>query len=268
MRFRPTSPGSSRCLKQANQYAPTAIRKRDYCLGGHFIVSADLDPIRHRTEDRVRAHVFLRMPSYYITCHMQARLAPVLFTDDDNAAASAARPSPVAPAARSPRALAKAATKHTPRDLPVHSFATLLADLGTICLNTIAPAEPSRCSASGSSPPPPRSSGRPSTCSASATASGSRSQQLGPAHHESPVKRPNARITEGNFGLNHRDPCPSRAGAQTACQATSAARAPGCRLAAMMTAIKHIWQHKMRNSGQSHRLTGSLPWHLSGHGKG
>ena len=41
-----------------------------------------------------------------------------------------------------PRAQAKAATKHTPGDLPVHSFATLLADLGTICLNTIAPADP------------------------------------------------------------------------------------------------------------------------------
>ena len=45
------------------------------------------------------------------------------------------RTSPVAPAARSPRALAKAATKQTPGDLPVHSFATLLADLATICLN-------------------------------------------------------------------------------------------------------------------------------------
>jgi len=90
----------------------------------------------------VRAHVFLRMLSYYLSWHMQARLAPVLFTDDDKPAAQAARTSPVAPAARSPRALAKAATKHAPGDLPVHSFATLLADLGTICLNTIAPADP------------------------------------------------------------------------------------------------------------------------------
>ena len=107
-----------------------------------FNTDLDIRPIRHRTEDRVRAHVFLRMLSYYITWHMHARLAPVLFTDDDKPAASAARPSPVAPAARSPRALAKAATKQTPGDLPVHSFATLLADLGTICLNTIAPADP------------------------------------------------------------------------------------------------------------------------------
>jgi hypothetical protein len=48
----------------------------------------------------------------------------------------------VAPAARSPCALAKAATKQAPGDLPVHSFATLLADLGTICLNQIQPADP------------------------------------------------------------------------------------------------------------------------------
>jgi hypothetical protein len=107
-----------------------------------FNTDLDIRPIRHRTEDRVRAHVFLRMLSYYLSWHIQARLAPLLFTDDDKPAAQAARPSPVAPAARSPRALAKAATKQTPHDLPVHSFATLLADLGTICLNTIAPADP------------------------------------------------------------------------------------------------------------------------------
>jgi len=107
-----------------------------------FNTDLDIRPIRHRTEDRVRAHVFLRMLSYYLSWHMQARLAPLLFADDDKPAARAARPSPVAPAARSPRALAKAATKQTPGDLPVHSFATLLTDLGTICLNTIAPADP------------------------------------------------------------------------------------------------------------------------------
>ena len=107
-----------------------------------FNTDLDIRPIRHRTETRVRAHVFLRMLSYYLSWHMQARLAPLLFTDDDKQTAEAARPSPVAPAARSPRARAKAATKHATGDLPVHSMATLLADLGTICLNTIAPADP------------------------------------------------------------------------------------------------------------------------------
>ena len=74
------------------------------------------------------------------TCTPGSR--PLLFTDDDKPAARAARPSPVAPAARSPRALAKAAAKRTDDGLPVHSSASLLADLATICLNTIAPADP------------------------------------------------------------------------------------------------------------------------------
>jgi hypothetical protein len=107
-----------------------------------FNTDLDIRPIRHRTETRVRAHVFLRMLSYYITWHMHARLAPILFTDDDKPAAQATRPSPVAPAARSPRALAKAAAKHTEGKLPVHSFDSLLTDLATICLNQIQPAGP------------------------------------------------------------------------------------------------------------------------------
>jgi hypothetical protein len=73
---------------------------------------------------------------------MQARLAPVLFTVDDKPAAHAARQSPVAPAARSPKALAKAAAKRTGDEMPAHSFASLLTDLATICPNTITPADP------------------------------------------------------------------------------------------------------------------------------
>ena len=122
-----------------SSYKALAQVERAFCAFG---TDLDIRPIRHRTEDRVRAHVFLRMISYYLSWHLQARLAALLLTDDDLQAAQAARPGPVAPAARSPRALAKAATKQTPGDLPVHSFATLLADLGTICLNTIAPADP------------------------------------------------------------------------------------------------------------------------------
>ena len=107
-----------------------------------FNTDLDIRPIRHRTATRVRAHVFLRMLSYYLTWHLHDRLAPLLFTDDDKPAAHAARTSPVAPAARSPRALAKAAAKHTSSGLPVHSFTSLLADLATICLNQIQPADP------------------------------------------------------------------------------------------------------------------------------
>ena len=104
-----------------------------------FNTDLDIRPIRHRTEERVRAHVFARMLSYYVTLHMERALAPMLFRDDDHEAAEAARTSPVAPAKRSEGALKKAARKETPEHLPVHSFATLLSDLATIAANRIAP---------------------------------------------------------------------------------------------------------------------------------
>jgi transposase len=101
----------------------------------------DVRPIRHRLADRVRAHMFLRMLSYYISWHMKQTLAPILFTDNDKPAAAAKRADPVAPAQRSDEALAKAARKRTDDDEPVHSFTSLLTDLATICANNIQPTD-------------------------------------------------------------------------------------------------------------------------------
>ena len=108
------------------------------------IKSVDLQirPIHHRTSDRVRAHVLLCMLAYYVEWHMRERLAPVLFDDEDPAAARALQPSPVAPAQRSPSAQRKAATKRTDDDRPIHSFQTVLADLATITKNRIQPSVP------------------------------------------------------------------------------------------------------------------------------
>ena len=99
----------------------------------------DVRPIRHRLADRVRAHMFLRMLSYYISWHMKQALAPILFVDNDKPAAAAKRANPVAAAQRSDDALAKAARKRTTEDTPVHSFISLLADLATLCANQIQP---------------------------------------------------------------------------------------------------------------------------------
>lgn len=99
----------------------------------------DIRPIRHRLADRVRAHVFLRMLSYYISWHMKAALAPILFVDNDKPAAAAKRANPVAAAQRSDAALKKAARKRTTDNTPVHSFTSLLADLATLCANQIQP---------------------------------------------------------------------------------------------------------------------------------
>jgi hypothetical protein len=100
----------------------------------------DVRPIRHRLADRVRAHMLLRMLSYYLSWHMKQALAPILFVDHDKPAAAAKRPNPVAAAQRSNPALAKAARKRTDDDTPAHSFTSLLADLATICANQIQPA--------------------------------------------------------------------------------------------------------------------------------
>ena len=61
----------------------------------------DVRPIRHHLADRVRAHMFLRMLSYYLSWHMKQDLAPILFCDHDKPAARAKRTDPVAAAQRS-----------------------------------------------------------------------------------------------------------------------------------------------------------------------
>jgi transposase len=94
-------------------------------------------PVYHRLEDRVRGHVLLCMLAYYVEWHMRQALAPMLFEDDDKAAAEALRTSVVAPAQRSPRAQRKARTKQTDDGWPVHSFRTMLADLATLTKNQV-----------------------------------------------------------------------------------------------------------------------------------
>lgn len=91
-------------------------------------------PIWHRTEDHVRAHIFLCMLAYYIEWHMRKALAPILFDDEELAERRKVR-HPVKPAEASLSAKRKKARKLTPDGLPIHSFSTLLAALGTRCRN-------------------------------------------------------------------------------------------------------------------------------------
>jgi hypothetical protein len=100
-------------------------------------VDLHVRPIGHRLADRVRAHGLLCMLAYYVEWHMRQALAPMLFDDDDKTTAEAQRASVVAPAQRSPRARRKAQTQQTDDGRPVHSFQTLLHDLGTITKNQI-----------------------------------------------------------------------------------------------------------------------------------
>ena len=100
-------------------------------------VDLEIRPIYHWLEDRVRAHVLLCMLAYHVEWHMRGALAPMLYEDDEKEAVLAERSSPVAKAPRSDKARAKEATHRTADGLPVHSFQSLIADLGTLSLNTL-----------------------------------------------------------------------------------------------------------------------------------
>ncbi len=102
-------------------------------------VDLHVRPIHHRQPDRVRAHIFLCMLAYHVEWHMRKDLAPLLFDDDDKAAAEKLRASVVAPAQRSTSTQQKVHSRRTKDDLPVHSFQTLLSDLATIVRNRVQP---------------------------------------------------------------------------------------------------------------------------------
>lgn len=77
------------------------------------------------------------MLAYHLEWHLRRRLAPLLFQEEDPAAAEAARESVVAPAVRSPKTRAKTAARKTEEGFPLHSFDTLLQDLRTISRVTV-----------------------------------------------------------------------------------------------------------------------------------
>jgi hypothetical protein len=96
-------------------------------------VDLQVRPIRHRLADRVRAHVFICMLAYYVCWHLERAWAPLLFRDEEPPVAD----DPVAPARRSPGALAKARTQRREDGQPVCSFRGLLDELATLTKNTI-----------------------------------------------------------------------------------------------------------------------------------
>jgi len=105
-------------------------------------VDLRIRPIFHRTEDHVRAHIFLCMLAYYVEWHMRQALAPLLFQDEKLSQDRMHR-DPVAPAAASASAKAKKTNRVNADGVPVHSFDTLLRELATRCRNTCRiPADP------------------------------------------------------------------------------------------------------------------------------
>jgi transposase len=97
------------------------------CLKGIDLL---VRPIHHRLDPRVRAHVLICVLAYYVEWHLRRAWRPLLFEDEELDHDRAVR-DPVAPAKPSDSARRKKTTHRTAGGLPVHSFRTLLAHLGT-----------------------------------------------------------------------------------------------------------------------------------------
>ncbi len=87
------------------------------CLKGIDIL---VRPIRHRDEQRVKAHLFLCMLAYYVEWHMRRALAR--FFDDEQLDQDRKTRDPVAAAKPSASAKKKKALRVTTEGLPIHSF--------------------------------------------------------------------------------------------------------------------------------------------------
>ena len=112
------------------QYKGLAQVERAFrCLKG---IDVRVRPIYHRTDDHVRAHIFLCMLAYYVEWHLRRVWAPLLFADETLPRDRQTR-DPVAPAQPSAAARQKKAQRQTPDGLPVQSFDTLLTELATRC---------------------------------------------------------------------------------------------------------------------------------------
>ena len=87
-------------------------------------------PIYHHYAERVRAHIFLCLLAYYVEWHMRQALAPLLF-DDEELSQDRKERDPIKPAVSSKSAMKKKSTKTNTEGLPVHSFRSLVMELGT-----------------------------------------------------------------------------------------------------------------------------------------
>lgn len=101
------------------------------CLKGIDLL---VRPIRHRTVERVKAHIFICMLAYYVEWHMRKKLAPLLFDDEQLDEDRKVR-DPVAPAKPSASAKKKKTVRKTKDSFPIHSFDTLLIELATLSRN-------------------------------------------------------------------------------------------------------------------------------------
>lgn len=97
-------------------------------------VDLKVRPIHHHLTDRVACHIFLCVLAYYVEWHLRDAWKGLTYADED--AVPDLEREPVLPSKRSEKGQRKAQTHLTEEGLPVHSFQTLLEELGTLTRNT------------------------------------------------------------------------------------------------------------------------------------
>ncbi len=97
------------------------------CLKGIDLL---VRPIRHRTEDRVPAHIFLCVLAYYVEWHLRRAWAPLLFEDEERWEERKRR-DPILTAKPSDSVQRKKSSHETVDGLPAHSFEDLLSALAS-----------------------------------------------------------------------------------------------------------------------------------------
>jgi hypothetical protein len=97
------------------------------CLKGIDLL---VRPIRHRTEERVPAHIFLCVLAYYVEWHLRRAWAPLLFEDEERWE-DRQRRDPILSAQPSASAQRKKRSHETVDGFPVYSFEDLLKELAS-----------------------------------------------------------------------------------------------------------------------------------------
>ncbi|MFP4551924.1 MAG: hypothetical protein ACLFNT_14045 [Spirochaetales bacterium] len=93
----------------------------------------EVRPIYHRTERRVRAHIFLCMLAEYVQWNLRRAWKELLFAEETD---NLSERDPVAAAEPTKLARKKKASKQTEQGLPLQSFKSLLRKLSGVVRNT------------------------------------------------------------------------------------------------------------------------------------
>jgi transposase len=96
-------------------------------------VDLQVRPIYHRTEERVKAHLFICMLAYYVEWHLREAWAPLLYTDEEGSR----RDTPVSPVQASESGQLKKKRAHTADGLPLQSFGGLMKSLAAQSLTWV-----------------------------------------------------------------------------------------------------------------------------------